>query len=78
MLDDLRNTSSSLYDDDSPTESSQDADDSTLETVQSTGDGRFLGMTPVQRFVLVLVLFLMLCATGFFCLILTEKIVLPF
>jgi hypothetical protein len=38
----------------------------------------FLGMTALQRFVLALILFMMTCVLGAFCLILTEKIVLPF
>ncbi len=37
----------------------------------------FLGMTAPQRFVIVLMLFLMTCVLGSFCLILTERIVPP-
>jgi len=35
----------------------------------------FLGMTPVQRFIVALMLFLMVCVTGTFFLLVTEKIV---
>ncbi len=38
----------------------------------------FLGMTPVQRFVIALLLFLMSCVLSAFCLLLTESVYLPF
>ena len=38
----------------------------------------FLGMTPVQRFVIALMLLVIACVLSAFCLIVTEKIVLPF
>lgn len=38
----------------------------------------FLGMTPVQRFVIALMLLVIACVLSTFCLIVTEKIVLPF
>lgn len=34
----------------------------------------FLGMTPVQRFVVVLMLFMMVCVFGAFILLATEKV----
>jgi hypothetical protein len=34
----------------------------------------FLGMTPVQRFVIALMLFMMVCVFGSFILLATEKI----
>jgi hypothetical protein len=40
--------------------------------------GPFLGLTPVQRFILALMLFLMTCVLGAFCLLVTERVVLPF
>ena len=39
---------------------------------------RFLGMTPAQRFVVALILLLMTCLLGAFCLLVTERVVLPF
>ena len=36
--------------------------------------GNFLGMTPVQRFVVALMLFMMVCVFGSFILLATEKI----
>jgi hypothetical protein len=38
--------------------------------------GPFLGMTPLQRFVVALMLFLMTCMLGTLCLLVTEKIVI--
>ena len=38
----------------------------------------FLGMSPVQRFVIAILLFLMSCVLSAFCLILTESVYLPF
>lgn len=37
----------------------------------------FLGMTPAQRFVIALMLFLMVLISGAFCLLVTEKIIPP-
>ena len=37
----------------------------------------FLGMTAPQRFVIVLLLFMMTCVLGSGCLILTGKVLLP-
>ncbi len=36
----------------------------------------FLGMTPAQRFTIVLILFMMTCLLGSFCLIISDKIAL--
>lgn len=38
----------------------------------------FLGMTPLQRFVIALMLLVIACVLSSFCLIVTGKIVLPF
>jgi len=38
----------------------------------------FLGMKPWQRFVIALILLAMACILSTFCLLVTEKIVLPF
>jgi hypothetical protein len=38
----------------------------------------YLGMAPVQRFVIALMLLVIACVLSSFCLIVTEKIVLPF
>ena len=48
-----------------------------VEEDQSENRG-FLGMTPIQRFILSVMIFLMVTILGAFCLILTGKVVLPF
>lgn len=37
----------------------------------------FLGLTPLQRFVLATMLLMITCILGTFCLLVTERIVLP-
>jgi len=37
----------------------------------------FLGMTPVQRFVIALMMLVMVCILSSFCLIVSEKVMLP-
>jgi len=69
MLDDLRNTAS--------TTSEPAADSALPRSGAQKEQGMFLGMTAVQRFVLVLLLFLMSCVMGAGCLLLTGKVVLP-
>jgi hypothetical protein len=44
----------------------------------SEREGMFMGMTAPQRFVIALFLLIMTCLLGSFCLVLTEKVVLPF
>jgi hypothetical protein len=41
-------------------------------------DRRFLGMTPAQRFIIALILLMVTCLLGSFCLLVTERFVLPF
>ena len=38
----------------------------------------FLGLSPVQRFVVALILLSMTCLVGVFLLLVTERVVLPF
>lgn len=80
MVDDLRDLDSSLfYDDDENQDkpgfySPDDIED--FANYEDETDNMLLGMTPSQRFVIALILFLMTCLLGAFCLILTEKMVL--
>jgi hypothetical protein len=39
--------------------------------------GRFLGMTPSQRFIIALILLVITCLLSTFCLLVTGKVVLP-
>jgi len=56
---------------------SEEVQEIPLDKPRKTG-GNFLGMNALQRFVIVLLLFFMTCILGAFCLIVTERIVLPF
>jgi hypothetical protein len=43
-----------------------------------TNPGLFLGMTPVQRLVIAVMILLMTCVMGSFLLFVTEKVYFPF
>lgn len=71
MLDDLRNSVNSAYEEE-------------LLEEERIRDGRykierppFLGMTAVQRFIIALVFFLMVAIIGIFLLVVFQKVMLP-
>lgn len=68
MFDDLRQDGSNYYDDEDLQEY--------VKPARSTK--YFLGMTPLQRFVIALMLLFITCLLSAFCLLVTEKITLPF
>lgn len=70
MLDDLRNSAAHSFEEVSPPE------DERVERAPAQPREPFLGMTPQQRFVLALMLFLMVCVLGAFFLLITGKMVL--
>jgi hypothetical protein len=74
MLDDLRNTATSGPEEPVPPELVP----SGIPPARQESRPAFLGMTAAQRFVIVLMMFIMTCILGTFCLIITEKIVPPF
>lgn len=65
MLDDLRN--SATIQEEPPAEKPR----------RDRESGEFLGMTSAQRFIIVLLLFLMVCVLGTFCLVVTGRVWLP-
>jgi len=71
MLDDLREQAdtSPLFDLE---------DEAALEELKIATERPFLGMTPAQRFVIALILFLMIFILGAFCLLVFERIMPPF
>ncbi len=71
MLDDLRNSAASSYEETIPPEV-----DARREK-KKRARGPFLGMTSVQRFVVVLMLFILVIILGTLCLLLTGRVV-PF
>jgi hypothetical protein len=74
MLDNLRDSASKspfFQEEQSPPEEQE-------ASSKKGSDGIIFGMGPVQRFVLALLIFMMTFVIGIFCLLITEKIVLPF
>jgi hypothetical protein len=70
MLDDLRNSATGASDPQSPPPF--------RELHPRRRSEPFLGMTPVQRFVLALLLFMMTCVVGSGILVFFGKVYLPF
>lgn len=70
MFDDLRNDASKQYEEEAQAEY-QPAAGTTATRGRSP---RFLGMTSVQRFILVFLLMLATCVIGFLCLFVTGRI----
>jgi hypothetical protein len=76
MLDDLRN-SSSFIDDDEP----QNIEEQEVVKYRPSRRRKkepFLGMTAQQRFIISLVLFFMVCILGVFALLASGSIGIPF
>jgi hypothetical protein len=73
MLDNLRDsaTNSPFFSEEGPEQPEEE------QEKESTGEKRFLGMTAVQRFIIILLLFFLTCVLGAFCLLVTGKMVLP-
>lgn len=71
MLDDLRNSTPNQNYSNLPPDRQKSGQDETSKK-------RFMGMTPFQRFIIVFLLFLICCVLVSFCLLLTERIVVPF
>ncbi len=72
MLDDFRNTQEEQYEEPTMQAGIQP------EYEPSPSSGRFLGMTPFQRFIIIFLLFMLTCVLGSFCLLVTERIIPPF
>jgi hypothetical protein len=70
MLDDLRNSSSFIDEEEPPEEQS-----GRYRTSRGRSKGHFLGMTAQQRFIISVMLFLMVCVLGSFALILSGSVV---
>ena len=68
MFDDLRKDASSFYDE----------DDYQELAVPQEKPRNFLGMTPIQRFIIAALLLFATCIMSAFCLLVTERVVLPF
>lgn len=77
MLDDLRNSSSFIEDDEPEAPEEQEVVRSRPARRRSR-QGQFLGMTAQQRFIISLLLFFMVCILGAFALFVSGSIALPF
>ena len=71
MLDDLRNSAGSGYEEEAP------LDDAVYENAGKPEKPSFLGMTAGQRFVIAFFVFLMVAILGVFVLIVFQKIYPP-
>ncbi len=71
MFDDLRNEASKQYD-----EESQALYKPAANTIAASGgrSRKILGMTSIQRFIIVVMLLMTTCALGFLCLFVTGRI----
>jgi hypothetical protein len=76
MLDDLRNSSTFIDDDDE--EPTAEEGYATSRSYRKQQKETFLGMTAQQRFIISLMLFMMVCVLGAFALVLSGSVVLPF
>jgi chitodextrinase len=75
MIDNLRTPDSNPDRPSAPLPKAEEIYNSSDE--QEENGNNFLGMTAPQRFVIVMLLFFLVCVLGSFALILTEKVVLP-
>lgn len=73
MFDDFRQTSDETSFEDQPEETGDDLGFTFTETPR-----HFLGMTAPQRMVIAVLLLLMTCVLGSFCLLVTGRIFPPF
>ena len=73
MIDNLRDDSS-FYEDDDDIFSSEEETEAVVETPRRRVDGKLLGMTAMQRFIIAVMLMVAVCTLGTMCLLLTGKI----
>lgn len=77
MLDDLRN-SSAFIDDEEPQDSVSEQSMPQRRPTRKHQKATFLGLTAQQRFIISLMLFFMVCLLGAFALVVSGSVVLPF
>lgn len=70
MLDDLRDDAGYIEDDE------QDFENEKADA-RTKSQSQLLGMTPVQRLVIAIMIFMMTCILGSFFLLITETVWLP-
>ena len=83
MFDNLREDANSapfdstpFYEDEAKFEQAERRPKAAPRRRAASSNGRFLGMTPLQRFVLAILLFVSVCALGSMLLLITGKVAL--
>ena len=75
MFDNLRNdANSSLYEEDDTELFPEEEVQAVAATPRRKADGKLLGMTSMQRFIIAMMLMIAVCTLGTMCLLLTGKI----
>ncbi len=77
MFDNLRDEESSsapLFDESASELSPNDLSDAATAAPPQQTDGKIMGMTAMQRFIIVVMLMVAVCTLGTMCLLLTGKI----
>jgi hypothetical protein len=76
MFDNLRDDASSspFYEDEDTIFPEETINKPAPKAPKRKSNGKFLGMTPIQRFVIAVMLLIAVCALGSMCLLLTGKI----
>ncbi len=74
MLDDLRNSASKSFQEDEEEEQSPKPREVIRIRPVNVRHGQFLGMTPEQRFVIALLIFLLVSVMGVLLLVATQKV----
>jgi hypothetical protein len=75
MFDDLRKSAQESYEKDKEPEPIPTME---VEEEKPPKETTFLGLTAPQRFIISLFILMMTCLLGGFCLVLTDKVVVPF
>jgi hypothetical protein len=77
MFEEFRSEAGDYSFDDEPEQASEQ-DVYALKEIDAPSKGKFLGMTPVQRFIVAFMFLLMTCILSSFLLLVTERIAPPF
>lgn len=75
MFDDLRRSAQESYEKDQEPEPTPEIE---VKEEKPRKEFTFLGLSAPQRFIISLFILMMTCLLGGFCLVLTDKVVIPF
>jgi hypothetical protein len=71
-IDDLRNSAATSFEDEISMPTAQVP--AAQPAVRKSRNRNFLGLTPAQRFIMALMIFILTCIVGTFCLLITQSI----